>query len=218
MVIAMQGKYSSVYIAALILAIFAILGSSLVSFTHLQTAERIKENQRQALLRQLHKLVPAERIDNDIALDNKQLSSFQYLGNESSLVYFGRKQGQIVAMVFEASTRSGYNGTIDTLVAVNVDGSIAGVRVTNHHETPGLGDKVEEQRSSWIHSFTDKSLSDPDINRWKVKRDGGVFDQFTGATITPRAVVETVKKTLIYYRDNRDQLLSQPQMPEEKSS
>jgi electron transport complex protein RnfG len=80
------------------------------------------------------------------------------------------------------------------------------VRVLSHKETPGLGDKIEASRSDWIHSFDDKSLGDPPLEAWKVKRDGGIFDQFTGATITPRSIVKAVKNTLIYVQEHRDDL------------
>ena len=206
----MKTNLKPALIAALILGLFAIAGSTLVSFTHEQTAERIAENQRQALLRQLNKLIPAERFDNDMLTDTRIIQAPQWLGHEFSTVYHARQQGSLVALVFEISTQRGYNGSIDLLVGVNTDGSLAGVRVVNHRETPGLGDKIEEQRSDWILSFTGRSLTDPREKDWKVKRDGGFFDQFTGATITPRAIVAAVKNTLIYYRDHAEQLSGDP--------
>jgi electron transport complex protein RnfG len=100
----------------------------------------------------------------------------------------------------------GYSGPIKLLVAVNYDGTLGGVRVISHKETPGLGDKIEESRSDWVLGFNGKSLTDPLLEKWKVKRDGGIFDQFTGATITPRSIVSAVKHTLLYERDHRDAL------------
>ncbi|NCC28094.1 MAG: RnfABCDGE type electron transport complex subunit G, partial [Gammaproteobacteria bacterium] len=100
----------------------------------------------------------------------------------------------------------GYAGPIQLLVSVLRDGSVGGVRVLFHHETPGLGDKIEERKSDWVLSFDGKSLSNPTPERWAVKRDGGEFDQFTGATITPRAIVHAVKNTLIYVQQQGDAL------------
>lgn len=111
-----------------------------------------------------------------------------------------------MATVLTSVVPNGYSGPIKLLVAVRYDGTLGGVRIISHKETPGLGDKVEENRSDWVYSFNDKSLGDPPLEKWGVKRDGGYFDQFTGATITPRTIVNTVKNTLLYVRDNKDAL------------
>jgi electron transport complex protein RnfG len=195
-----------ILIAGGILGIFAIAGTSLVAFTHTATAERIAANEREILLRNLHALVPPETIDNDMALDTLQVSDQEQLGAATTIVYRGRKLGGPVAAVLTTTVPNGYSGPIKMLVAVRYDGSLGGVRVLNHKETPGLGDKVEESRSDWIYSFNDKSIGNPPLDKWKVKRDGGVFDQFTGATITPRSIVEAVKKTLLYVQANKDAL------------
>ena len=203
-------KRVAILIAGGILGIFAIAGTSLVVFTHSATAERIAANERETLLRTLHALVPAESIDNDIVLDTLQVSDQEQLGAATTTVYRGRKMGDPVAAVLTTTVPNGYSGPIKMLVAVRYDGSLGGVRVLSHKETPGLGDKMEESRSDWIYSFTDKSIGDPPVQKWKVKRDGGVFDQFTGATITPRSIVEAVRKTLIYVQDNKDALYDKP--------
>jgi electron transport complex protein RnfG len=191
-----------ILLAGMLLALFAVAGTGLVAFTHQQTAERIAANEREALLRSLTALVPAESIDNDIITDTVTVHDKERLGTASTLVYLGRKERMPVAAVFTSVDPNGYSGPIKLLVAVRMDGSLGGVRVVSHKETPGLGDKVEEERSDWIYSFNGKSLTNPDISRWKVKRDGGDFDQFTGATITPRSIVNTVKDTLLYFRDH----------------
>jgi len=117
--------------------------------------------------------------------------------------------GWPVAAVFAPVAPDGYNGNIRLLVAVRLDGTLAGVRVLAHRETPGLGDNIEAERSDWILGFSGKSLQDPKADSWKVQRDGGVFDQFTGATITPRAVVKAVKNTLLYYQEHGQKLFEQ---------
>jgi electron transport complex protein RnfG len=192
--------------AGAILAIFAIAGTSLVAFTHAATKARIAANERETLLRTLHALVPPETIDNDMVLDTLEVNDAELLGAPLTTVYRGRKQGAPVAAVLTTLVPNGYSGPIKLLVAVRYDGTLGGVRVISHKETPGLGDKVEERRSDWIHSFTGKSLGNPPLEKWKVKRDGGVFDQFTGATITPRAIVQAVTKTLLYVRAHKDAL------------
>jgi electron transport complex protein RnfG len=192
--------------AGAILAIFAIAGTSLVAFTHTATKARIAANERETLLRTLHALVPPETIDNDMVLDTLEVSDQEQLGAPLTTVYRGRKQGAPVAAVLTTLVPNGYSGPIKLLVAVRYDGTLGGVRVISHKETPGLGDKVEERRSDWIHSFTGKSLGNPPLEQWKVKRDSGVFDQFTGATITPRSIVAAVRKTLIYVQAHKDAL------------
>lgn len=189
-----------VSLAGILLALFATAGTALVAVTNNLTADKIAANEREALLQSLTALVPAETIDNDIVTDTRVVSDKQLLGGDQTLVYLGRKQGKPVAAVFTSMVPNGYSGPIKLLVAVKVDGTLGGVRVVSHKETPGLGDKVEENRSDWIFSFKGKSLTNPDLSGWKVKKDGGEFDQFTGATITPRAIVNGVKNTLLYYQ------------------
>ena len=123
-------------------------------------------------------------------------------------MYRARKAGQPVALVITPVAPDGYSGIIKLLVGINVDGTLNGVRVVTHRETPGLGDAIDEKRSDWIHLFDNRSLLDPPLERWAVRKDGGDFDQLTGATITPRAVVKAVRQTLLYYRDNQDALFA----------
>ncbi len=188
-----------VSVAGILLALFATAGTALVAVTNDLTADKIAANEREALLQSLVALVPANSIDNDIVTDTQIARQKDLLGSEETLVYLGRKQGKPVAAVFSSVVPNGYSGPIKLLVAVRTDGTLGGVRVVSHKETPGLGDKVEENRSDWIYSFNGKSLANPEYTRWKVKKDGGDFDQFTGATITPRAIVNAVKNTLMYF-------------------
>jgi electron transport complex protein RnfG len=193
-------------ISGTLLALFAAAGAGLVAFTWDRTAERIATNEREALFNSLTALVPAASIDNDIINDRIEVSAPELLGGAITTVYRGRYQAQPVAAVLTSMAPDGYAGPIRLLVAVNYDGSLAGVRVVSHKETPGLGDRMEESRSDWVLSFNGKSLNDPPLEQWKVKRDGGVFDQFTGATITPRVIVRTVKNSLLYFKEHRDAL------------
>lgn len=187
--------------------LFAVAGTTFVALTEFTTRDAIADNERALLLRNLHALLPPERLDNDIASDTLQLEPSPLLGTEQvSLVYRARLAGEPVAAVFNSIAPNGYSGRIHLLVGVWVDGSIAGVRVVKHAETPGLGDGIEIRKSDWITGFDGRSLQNPAAEGWRVKRDGGEFDQLTGATITPRAVVEAVRNTLLYYRANVDMI------------
>lgn len=202
--------YRPILISTLFLFIFAVAGSGLVAYTHDNTEARIADNQRRALLKSLNELVPPDQYDNDIYTDILYVQNSELLGTDRPVpVYRARKDGWPVAAVLAPVAPDGYNGNIQLLVAIRLDGTLAGVRVVQHRETPGLGDHIEADRSDWIRSFDGKSLNNPGQASWKVKRDGGVFDQFTGATITPRAVVKAVKKALVYYKARGEKLFSQ---------
>ena len=199
-----------ILISGAFLWLFAVGGTTLVALTEYSTSSAIAENERQLLLRNLHALLPPDELDNDIATDMRELPAAPLLGTDRvSLVYRARRAGEPVAAVFNSIAPNGYNGRIHLLVGVYVDGSLAGVRVVKHAETPGLGDAIESRKSSWIEGFEGKSLANPKSDGWRVKRDGGEFDQFTGATITPRAVVKAVHNTLLYYQRNADMIFSQ---------
>lgn len=199
----------SMGVAALILTGFAIVGTGLVVVTYSGTRDIIAEAQRAALEASLNQLVPADRYDNRVTEDRIEVVAPEWLGTDQPVaVYRARKNGQPVALFATPVAPDGYSGPIQLLVGVYADGALAGVRVLAHKETPGLGDGIEEKRSPWILAFAGKSLDSPQSERWKVKKDGGVFDQFTGATITPRAVVKATRKFLEYVRTHREQLFA----------
>lgn len=194
-------------ISAIVLALFAIAGTFFVTYTYDNTIDRINENKRHELLKAFHVLISSETHDNDIFNDIIQIQNKSLLGSKKPVtVYRARKENKPVAVIISSIAPDGYNGNIELLVAINYDGDLAGVRVVGHKETPGLGDAIEESRSDWITKFAQKSLTNPDKKGWAVKRDGGEFDQFTGATITPRAIVKAVYNTLLYYKEHRDTL------------
>lgn len=199
--------YRTILMSTLILTLFAVVGVGLVAFTYDNTQERIAANEKAALLRSLHSIISPQSHDNDIFTDTIEAHSRQLLGSEKPVtVYRARMQGKPIAVVFAPIAPDGYNGAIKLLVGVRYDGTLAGVRVVSHRETPGLGDGIEAERSDWILDFTGRSLTNPGKRGWNVKKDGGVFDQFTGATITPRAVIKAVYSSLLYYRQHRDAL------------
>ena len=125
-------------------------------------------------------------------------------------IYLARKDGRINTVIIPAIAPDGYTTQIKILVGIHADGSIAGVRVTEHRETPGLGDKIETRKSDWIQGFNGLSLGNPAGEGWAVKKDGGQFDSFTGATITPRAVVSAVHRALLYFRDHKEPVFQAP--------
>jgi Na+-translocating ferredoxin:NAD+ oxidoreductase subunit G len=211
-------KTLPILIAGLVLGAFAIVGVALVAVTHAATAERIATNDRMTMLKKLEAIVPAGSIGNDPIADRIEVQNRDLLGGASTNVYRVRKDGQPVAVVLNPVVPDGYAGPIKLLVAVMKDGSLGGVRVVSHHETPGLGDRIEEQRSNWILAFTGKSIGNPAESQWKVKRDGGVFDQFTGATISPRSIVKAVANTLRFVQSQGEQLYTQPALPAAKGA
>ena len=203
-----------VLIAALILGSFAVGGVGLVAMTHELTDARIAENQRQAMLAKLKAIVPAERMGNDPLADRIQVSAPDLLGVEQTEVYRVRDDGAPVAVILQPVVPDGYAGPIRLLVSVLHDGTLGGVRVLEHHETPGLGDKIDEKKDDWIiEQFSGKSLGNPAPEHWRVKRDGGEFDQFTGATITPRSIVKAVKNTLLFVEREGEALYAPAPVP-----
>ncbi len=192
-----------------VLTLFSALGAALVGVTFKQTIDKIKYNEQRTLLKKLNNIIPADIHNNDLLLDTITLQPSRLLGTtQTTQAFRARKDDDSVAVVFTSIAAGGYNGAIHLLVGVYLDGSLAGVRVTRHRETPGLGDAVSISHSDWILGFNNKSLGNPQARDWKVKRDGGVFDQFTGATITPRAVVGAVHDALVYFERNQAMLFS----------
>ncbi len=199
-----------ILIAAGILGLFAVGGVGLVAITHELTDERIAANERAAMLRNVEAIIPTDQMDNDPLTDRIEVSDPDLLGTASTSVYRARSGERPVALILNPVVPDGYAGPIKLLVSVLADGTLGGVRVLSHHETPGLGDRIEETKSDWIEVFSGKSLANPAEHRWLVKRDGGEFDQFTGATITPRAIVKAVKNTLLFVRQQGALLYERP--------
>ena len=191
---------------------FAVIGAGVVGLTYDSTYERIKLNEQLVLLRKLNTILSPSEYDNDLLADQIELEPDDLLGTgAASKAYLAYKNDEPVAIVLSPIAPNGYSGPIHMLVGIYHDGTVAGVRVIKHRETPGLGDAVESQRSDWILGFDDRSLDDPTSKQWKVKRDGGVFDQFTGATITPRAVVKAVHSALLYFQQHHKTLFKTDQ-------
>jgi electron transport complex protein RnfG len=191
------------------LVFFAVLATAVLASTYSLTHDAIVKSEEAAKMKLINQIVPAALFDNDIIQDKLAVPASELLGtSDPTTAYRARLKGEPSAVVLEAVAPDGYSGRIALILAVRVNGELAGVRVVAHKETPGLGDYIELPKSPWIKGFDGKSRAlYPDAD-WKVKKDGGQFDYMAGATITPRAVVKAVNRALIYYGENRDRLFA----------
>ncbi|MFT7404258.1 electron transport complex subunit RsxG [Zhongshania sp.] len=187
----------------MLLGLFAIVTTGVIAGTYLSTRGLIQENIRHSEERALLEVFSKSRHDNSLLDDAINIDDSDLLGlRESKKLYRATMKGEFAGAVLPATARDAYTGDVDMIVGINLDGTISGVRVLSHRETPGLGDQVDYKKSHWVDGFIGKSLSNPEESKWAVKKDKGIFDQFTGATITPRAVTKAVHKALQYYAAN----------------
>ena len=194
-----------------VLLAVAIGAFGLVALVHEATRDDIAASAQARRLARFQEVLQGQDFDNDLLADVVHVRDAELLGtSETLLAWRARRDGNAVAVVLEAVAPNGYSGPIRLLVGIAPDGRLLGVRVLEHRETPGLGDAIEAGRSGWIERFAGRSLRDPAASRWRVKKDGGAFDQFTGATITPRAVIGAVANALRYFEAHRDELLAAP--------
>lgn len=193
------------------LGLFALITVGVVTLTHSFTAERIADNRLANEYRALGQVVPISLHDNELIDSPIVLPAAEPLGQPSPFTAWqARREGRVSAVILPVVARNGYSGDIDLLVGIAADGELSGVRVLSHRETPGLGDRIETRKSDWIEQFAGLSLDGLPAEQWAVKPDGGTFDAFTGATITPRAVVGAVRRALEYFAANRATLLDEP--------
>ncbi|SDJ70536.1 electron transport complex subunit RsxG [Microbulbifer yueqingensis] len=199
---------------AVVLTLFALITAGTLAVTQITTREPIQRAIREASARALLEIIPLDQHSNDILVDTYPIPRryWAQLGlKDGGKINLAREEGgRISAVIVPTVAPDGYGGPIRMLVGVNRDGTIAGVRVTSHSETPGLGDKIEVKKSDWILGFNGKSLQDPPPGQWTVQKDGGAFDQFSGATITPRAVVTQVREVLQFIARHREEIFSAP--------
>ncbi len=178
---------------ALILAAVALVCAAVSAVIYYQTEKQIQAQIQAHKQQLLGQVLPQNWYDNDLlATCHAPQAPFNQDPNLKEICV-AKKNGKITAYAFETVAPNGYAGPIHMIAAITPQGEMLGMRVTEQHETPGLGDKVEMKNTSWAESFTHKFLRKDNLNQWAVKKDGGMFDQFTGATITPRAVVNQVK-------------------------
>lgn len=175
------------------------------------TANRIARNERAWFEAQIETMVPAELHDNDLLADRIEVNAPDALGTRKPVaVYRARRNGMPTAAIINSVAPDGYGGPIELLVAVSYDGKILSVRVIAHHETPGMGDAFAQPGSIWLAAFTGRSLNNPEMRGWNVRKDGGEFQQFTSATISPRAIIQAVQRTLDYHEQHRADLYQPP--------
>lgn len=200
---------SRVSYQTLLLAGFALLASALLGLADYNTRDVIRQRLDEDLRASLAEVVPDRLYDNNLLEDTIIVdSNDDRLGTDQTLVYLGRKNGKVNAVSFRLVAPGGYSGPISLIMGVDKEGKVLGVRVIAHAETPGLGDKIEVSKSNWILNFEGHSLQNLTIEQWAVKKDGGRFDQFSGATITPRAIVKAVYQGLKFFENHRTELLA----------
>ena len=194
---------------AMLLGFFAVLCTGTIALINLITKPLILEQEQIALQNNINELISVDRYDNQIIGTCFFVVDKDLLGNETpKQIYIATKGGSPVAALIQTSTLKGYSGEIKLIVGIDIDAKVTGVRVNSHTETPGLGDKIQTNKSDWILSFDGQTYQTEQDKIWDVKKDGGNFDAFTGATITPRAVIHSVKDSLIYFQKNKDKLFS----------
>ena len=184
---------------SLVLASFALVIGTGLWLLDTGTKSQISRNEELKLQQTLTDVLPTQWFDNNLKASAKTMLDTTV--NVERTVYTATLNNQNSAAIISARAADGYAGNIDLMIGILMDGTISGVRVLQHQETPGLGDDIELRRSDWILSFNNASLNAP--AQWSVKRDGGSFDQFTGATITPRAVVNAVQQTLQFFNTQK---------------
>lgn len=195
----------------LLLVGFTAIATGLVAGVHQLTANQIEQNQYGQLAHSLKNLLVVGSYDNDLLQDTFSVNDQTLLHlPKASTGYRARLHQHVVAVLLPVVAPDGYSGAIQLLVAINRQGEILAVNVVSQHETAGLGDAIEAEKSDWLQQFVGKSLSNPSLQGWHVKRDQGEFDQLTGATITPRAVVAAIQRSLLYFQQHQHELLAEP--------
>lgn len=193
------------------LATIAAICTTLVAATYQVTASRITANEQAWLEKSLTPALAGVDYDGSITAAKLVMEPPHDLpGDDAAIIYRAYSGGSPAAALFAVTARGGYAGPIRILVGVDVAGAVTGVRVLEHRETPGLGDGIEESRSDWVHQFDRRSLGDPPLGGWHLQGDGGEFDQLTGASVTPRAIVKAVRETLLYFDANREEIFTMP--------
>lgn len=194
---------------AKILALFAIACTAVVGLVNEATKGRIKKQEQAQLIATLSQIVPQQSYDNEMSGLCIPVASEQLGSSEIQKAYLATLNDQPSAIAITSVAPNGYNGNIHLISAYTMEGELTGVRVLKHKETPGLGDKIEIRKSDWVLSLAKRSLAQINSPQWQVKKDGGIIDQFTGATITPRAVVKAVQTTANYVNEHKYALFEQ---------
>jgi len=197
----------SIIKTGLTLAVIAAICTALVALTFQATRERIAANEKALLEQSLQPALAGTFYDSGVSESRLVLPPPHGLpGNDPAVIYRVFAESEPVAVLIAVTARDGFSGPIRILVGIGVDGTVTGVRILQHRETPGLGDKIESARSDWVFQFDGRSMGDPMATGWAIEADGGEFDQLTGASVTPRAVVKAIRDTLIYFETHQDEI------------
>jgi len=196
-------KQSRTMVHGVILGVFCLGFGALLAVTNSITEKDIAARALEDKLNSLSQVIPDSVHDNNLVKDSITMKNDR---DKEITVYRATKEGKVTGLAYEIYG-SGYAGEIKLMLGVDAQGKVLGVRVLAHKETPGLGDKIDVKKTDWILHFTDLSLGNPPLEKWKVKKDGGQFDQFAGATITPRGVVRAIKEGLEFFDAHKAQML-----------
>ena len=211
-----NGFSACVWRDALALGLLGLAAAALLTLMFELTRAPLQRTQQRVAEAELLTVVPDAVRAADPTLDAADVPAQFRLGlglEPGARLWRVRLAGQVVALIVPVTAAQGYGGAIRLIVGVDRGGTITGVKVLEHHETPGLGDRIDISKSNWIAGFTGKSLDNPSPNRWQVRRDGGAFDQLTGATISSRAVVRAVRRALDYFHDDAARLMDPATSP-----
>ena len=207
---------TSILKSGITLAVIAAICTALVATTWHLTVDRIAANDKALLEQSLQPALSDIFYDSGVSESRLVLSPPHDLpGSEAAIIYRVYAGSEPVAALFAVTARDGFSGPIRILLGVNYDGVVTGIRILQHKETPGLGDKIDSSRSDWVHQFAGRSLANPVVAQWSIKSDGGQFDQLTGASVTPRAVIKAMRDTLLYFDTHRDEIFAAPATGEE---
>ena len=206
----------SVAKTGLTLAFIAAICTALVAATYQLTAERIAANEKALLEQSLAPALSGIFYEGSVSESRVVIPPPHDLpGSGAAIIYRVFADEEPVAALFVVSARDGFSGPIRILLGIEYDGTVTGVRILQHRETPGLGDRIESTRSDWVLQFDGRSMGDPVVTGWAIKKDGGEFDQLTGASVTPRAVIKAIRDTLIYFDEHRDAVFAMAATEEE---
>ena len=204
-----KDHFKKISITASAMIIFSLIASSALSISYFMTKSPIDQSDVKAKRVFLNQVIPANLYDNNLVKDTISIEPNPLLGNKKNIdVFRAKKNNRVIAVIIEVIAPDGYSGEIKTLVGIDQEDKILGVRVISHKETPGLGDYIEIDKSQWIKNFDLMSFEKISEKKWAVKKDGGDFDYVSGATITPRAVIKSTYKCLLFSKENKKRLFA----------
>ncbi len=197
-----------------LLGLVAVLSATLISLTLWLTRQPIAAARERAAERHLLEALPRLADRSDIALEPRPIPDQFLTGlglSETAFAYQAIAGGRVLGIVVPTRSTRGYGGPIRLRVGFTPDGTIAGVRVVEHRETPGIGDRILNEKSDWLLTFAGRSRTDPAPSRWRLQEEGGAFDGISGATVSSRAVVEQIRAALHYFAEDSERLLAIPE-------